>query len=68
MCASIVNIIISTRKYSHFLFKILSKYTPKRIKGGTFSKISSRELPHSKHVSKIIIFYVEKGIFFLKII
>ena len=42
---------------------LVSKYTPKRINRNMFSKISSREIPHSKRVSKIMIFYIKMIIF-----
>ena len=42
---------------------LVSKYTPKRINRNRFSKISSREIPHNKCVSKIFIFYIKNGIF-----
>ena len=45
---------------------LVSKYTPKRINRNRFSKISSREIPHNKCVSKIFIFYIKNGIFFEK--
>ena len=54
-------------KITIFLFKILSKYTLKRINRKMFSKISLRELPYSKHVSKIFIFYIKKMVFLKKI-
>ena len=38
---------------------LVSKYTPKRINRNRFSKISSREIPHNKCVSKIFIFYIK---------
>ena len=44
-----------------------SKYTPKRINRNMFSKIYSREIPHSKRVSKINIFYIKNGNFRKKI-
>ena len=53
-------------KITIFLFKILSKYTPKRINRKMFLKISSRELSYSKHVSKIFIFYIKKMVFLKK--
>ena len=40
---------------------LVSKYTPKRINRNMFSKMSSREKPHSKHVSKIFIFDIKNG-------
>ena len=40
---------------------------PKRINRNRFSKISSREIPHNKCVSKIFIFYIKNGIFLKKI-
>ena len=46
---------------------LVSKYTPKRINRNMFSKISSREIPHSKRVSKIIFFYIKNGNFRKKI-
>ena len=48
---------------SHFLFKIISKYIPKCINRKCFQKVSSRELPNSKRVSKIFIFYTRKWYF-----
>ena len=48
---------------SHFLFKIISKYIPKCINRKCFQKVSSRELPNSKRVSKILIFYTRKWYF-----
>ena len=45
---------------------LVSKYTPKRINRNRFSKISSREIPHNKCVSKIFIFYIKNGIFLKK--
>ena len=45
---------------------LVSKYTPKRINRNMFSKKFSREIPHSKCVSKIIIFYIKNGIFLKK--
>ena len=42
---------------------LVSKYTPKRINRNMFSKIFSREIPHSMRVSKIIIFYIKNGNF-----
>ena len=45
---------------------LVSKYTPKRINRSMFSKISSREIPHSKRISKIIIFYIKNGNFWKK--
>ena len=44
---------------SHLLFKIISKYTPKRIDHKMFKKISSLELPYSKRVSKIYVIYIK---------
>ena len=46
---------------------LVSKYTPKCINRNRFSKISSREIPHNKCVSKIFIFYIKNGIFLKKI-
>ena len=46
---------------------LVSKYTPKRINRNRFLKISSREIPHNKCVSKIFIFYIKNGIFLKKI-
>ena len=46
---------------------LVSKYTPKRINRNRFSKISSREIPHNKCVSKIFVFYIKNGIFLKKI-
>ena len=40
---------------------LVSKYTPKRINRNRFSKISSREIPLNKCVSKIFIFYIKIG-------
>ena len=40
---------------------LVLKYTPKRINRNMFSKIFSREIPHSKRVSKIIIFYIKNS-------
>ena len=48
---------------SYFLFEIISKFTQKRINRKCFQKISSRELPHSKRVSEIFIFYLKNGSF-----
>ena len=48
-------------KNSHFLFKVISKYTPKRINRKTFRNISSQELPHSRRVSKIFTSYIKNG-------
>ena len=50
-------------KNGHFLFKVVSKYTPKHINRKTFPNISSKELPHSKRVSKIFTFYIKMVIF-----
>ena len=46
---------------------LVSKYTPKRINRIRFSKISSREIPHNKCVSKIFIFLYKKWHFLKKI-
>ena len=46
---------------------LVSKYTPKRINRNMFSKNVSREIPHSKRVSKIINFYIKNGNFWKKI-
>ena len=54
---------------NHFLFKIISKFTQKRIIRKSFQNISSRELPHNKRVSAIFIFLYKKYIkkwYFLK--
>ena len=56
--ATVINMYCYMKIGSHFRFKIISKYTPKRINHKMFSKISSRELPHSKRVSKIYISYI----------
>ena len=48
---------------SHFLLKIILKCIQKRINRKCFQKISSRELPHSKRVSEIFIFYIKNGRF-----
>ena len=40
---------------------LVSKYTPKRINRSMFSKISLWEIPHSKRVPKIFIFYIKNG-------
>ena len=45
---------------------LVPKYTPKRINRNRFSKISSREIPHKKCVSKIFIFLYKKWHFFEK--
>ena len=52
--------------YNYLFMKIailVSKYTPKRINRNRFSKISSREIPLNKCVSKIFIFYIKNGNF-----
>ena len=46
---------------------LVSKYTPKRINRNMFSKIFSWEIPHSKRVSKIFIFYIKNSNFLKKI-
>ena len=46
---------------------LVSKYTPKRTNRNRFSKISSREIPHNKCVSKIIFFIYKKWHFLKKI-
>ena len=38
---------------------LVSKYTPRRINRNMVSKISSCEIPHSKRVSKIFLFYIK---------
>ena len=56
--------------YNYFFMKIailVSKYTPKRINCNRFSKISCREIPHNKCVSKIFYFYIKNGNFLKKI-
>ena len=68
---AIINLIANEKiyvqiNYSYFFMKIailVSKYTPKRINRNMFSKISSLEMPHSKRVSKIFIFYIKNGNF-----
>ena len=55
--------------YNYLFMKIailVSKYTPKRNNRNMFSKISSWEIPHSKRVSKIFIFYIKNGNFWKK--
>ena len=42
---------------------LVSKYTPKRINRNMVSKISLCEIPHSKRVTKIFIFYIKNGNF-----
>ena len=48
---------------SHFLFKIISIFIQKRINRKCFQKISSRELPHSKRISEMFIFYIKNDSF-----
>ena len=43
--------------------KIAILVTPKRINRNMFSKFSLGEIPHSKRVSKIFIFYIKNGNF-----
>ena len=45
---------------------LVSNYTPERINRNRFSKISSREIPHNKCVSKIFIFLYKKWYFLKK--
>ena len=46
-----------------FSIQIISKYTSKRINCKCFQKNFSRELPHSKRVSKILISFIKMSIF-----
>ena len=50
---------------SQFLFKVISKYTPKRINRETFPNISLQELPQMKRVSKIFTFYINNSNFLI---
>ena len=62
MRATII-IYVFLHENSHFLFKIILKFSQKRINRKSFQKISSRELPHSKSVSEIFIFYLKNSSF-----
>ena len=58
-CVQLISIFLYTN--SHFSFRILSKYTLKRINYKMFSKNFSENYnqPHSKRVAIIIIFYTK---------
>ena len=59
MRATIINMYFCM-KIAIFYSRLFKKFTQKRINRKTFQKNFSQELPHSKRVSEIFMFYLKK--------